>query len=246
MLRRSVRRSTAKSKTALSKAAKGAPAKLAKKGKRPVTRQVGSGGLSPAADALRAAALESGVRGTFVRRSMAALSRIAVLTDDRRLERALEAPTDIGMLARALSDTEVVGEGVEDIDPLASVIAKGVEHKQVLIAKAGGLLPVSAAAKHLQISPQAINKRRLKRQLLAIPAGSEFRFPAVQFSDDGVVKGLPDVLKALALGPWGSLNFLLAPDEQLGGLSPIAALKERPELSGLVMRLARSQGVHGP
>src|SRR5580692_183864 len=103
MLRRSVRRSTAKSKTALSKAAKGAPAKLAK-GKRPVTRQVGSGGLSPAADALRAAALESGVRGTFVRRSMAALSRIAVLTDDRRLELALEAPTDIGTLARALSD----------------------------------------------------------------------------------------------------------------------------------------------
>jgi hypothetical protein len=184
----------------------------------------------------------------FLRRSMGAILRIAASEREDKLTDAMAAPTDVGTVARALANSEVAGTSVTELDPLASLIAKGVEDKQKLIQEAGGLLSVGEVAKARGVSPQAIHKQRRARKLLSVPYGGEEKFPVVQFTNEGQpVPGLSAVLHALQLeGAWGRLDFLLSPDDELDGLSPIETLKRRPEKLGEVVRLASTQGEHGP
>jgi hypothetical protein len=190
--------------------------------------------------------LQSAVRSAFVERSAAAIARIASQADERKLQQALSASTDVGTLAAVLSDAEALGEGVRELDPMASLIARAVKHKAELIARAGGVLTVQQVAQLLGITRQAVDKRRRERKLLAIPRGGDFRYPAAQFSDGEVVAGLRDVLAAVGLqGPWGTLAFLVAPDDELEGESPLDWLKHHPGQLAPVLRLARAQGEHG-
>lgn len=184
----------------------------------------------------------------FLQRSMAAILRIAAAEKEDRLAEAMAAPTDVGTIARALANSEVVGASVTELDPLASLIAKGVEDKQRLIQEAGGLLSVGEVARVRGLTPQAIHKQRRSRKLLSVPYGGEEKFPAIQFTDEGQpVPGLSAVLHALHLeGAWGTLDFLLSPDDELDGLSPIETLKRHPEKLEEVVRLASTQGEHGP
>jgi hypothetical protein len=184
----------------------------------------------------------------FLQRSMGAMLRIAAAEKEDRLTEAMAAPTDVGTIARALANSEVVGTSVTELDPLASLIAKGVEDKQRLIQQAGGLLSVGEVAKARGLSPQAIHKQRRARKLLSVSYGGEEKFPVVQFTKEGQpVPGLAAVLQALHLaGAWGTLDFLLSPDDELDGLSPIETLKRHPEKLEEVVRLASTQGEHGP
>lgn len=78
------------------------------------------------------------------------------------------------------------------------------------------------------VSRQAIDKRVREGSLLAVPGPSNRRsYPAVQFNRDGsVVSGLKAVREALPTrSPWGILNFLVQPDDRLGGRKPIDVLK---------------------
>lgn len=183
----------------------------------------------------------------FVERSMRAVLRIAMGETDDKLSEAIAAATDVGTVARAISNTEAVGVAVAELDPLASLIAKGAEDKQKLIREAGGLLSTSEVAQARGMSPQAIYKQRRARKLLSVPYGGEEKFPAVQFTAEGEpVPGLCAVLDAIDLtGPWGTLDFLLSPDDELDGLSPIQTLKRHPEKLQEVVRLASTQGEHG-
>src|ERR1043166_5959173 len=90
----------------------------------------------------------------FLQRSMGAMLRIAAAEKEDSLTEAMAAPTDVGTIARALANSEVIGASVIELDPLASLIAKGVEDKQKLIQEAGGLLSVSAVAKVRGLTPQ--------------------------------------------------------------------------------------------
>ncbi len=197
---------------------------------------------------LRTAARLSPSANAFLQRSMGAMLRIAANENENKLTQAMAAPTDVGTIARALADSEVVGAAVTELDPLASLIARGVEDKQKLIQGAGGLLSVGEVAKVRGLTPQAIHKQRRARKLLSVPYGGEEKFPAVQFTDEGQpVPGLSTVLHALQLeGSWGTLDFLLSPDDELDGLSPIEMLKRHPEKLEEVVRLASIQGGHGP
>jgi transcriptional regulator with XRE-family HTH domain len=197
---------------------------------------------------LRTAVRLSPSANAFLQRSMGAMLRIAAAEKEDRLTEAMAAPTDVGTIARALANTEVVGASVTDLDPLASLIAKGVEDKQKLIQEAGGLLSVGEVAKVRGLTPQAIHKQRRARKLLSVPYGGEEKFPAIQFTDEGQpVPGLSTVLQALHLeGAWGTLDFFLSPDDELDGLSPIEMLKRHPEKLEEVVRLASTQGEHGP
>ena len=179
---------------------------------------------------------------------MTAMLRIAANENENKLNEAMAAPTDVGTVARALANSEVAGAAVTELDPLASLIAKGVEDKQKLIQEAGGLLSVGEVAKVRGLSPQAIHKQRRARKLLSVPHGGEEKFPVVQFTEEGEpVSGLGAVLQALHLtGAWGTLDFLLSPDDELDGLSPIETLKREPEKLEEVVRLASMQGEHGP
>src|SRR5262249_47832800 len=197
---------------------------------------------------LRTAVQLSPSANAFLQRSMGAMLRIAAAEKEDRLAEAMAAPTDVGTVARALANADVVGAAVTELDPLAALIAKGIEDKQKLIQEAGGLLSVGEVAKARGLSPQAIHKQRRARKLLSVPFGGEEKFPAVQFTDEGQpVPGLSSVLHALHLeGAWGTLDFLLSPDDELDGLSPIETLKRHPEKLEEVVRLASTQGEHGP
>jgi hypothetical protein len=188
------------------------------------------------------------VRTSFYNRSVRLIARLAATATEDRLAEALSASTDVGTVARALSDSALVGAAVRELDPLASLIAKGAEHKQALIAEAGGLLSTGDVVALLGISRQAVYKQRQERKLLAVPHGGEEKFPAIQFTLDGrPLPGLVRVLRAVGLeGAWGTLDFLLtSDDDELGGLSPVDVLKEHPERLEEVVRLAATQGEHG-
>ncbi len=190
--------------------------------------------------------LKRGVRSAFVERSAAAIARIVAHADESKLQDALAAATDVGTLAAALSDTDVVGQAVRELDPMASLIARSVRHKAELISRAGGVLSVQQVAELLGITRQAVDKRRRERKLLAVPRGSDFRYPAAQFTDGEVVAGLRDVLAAIGLqGSWGTLDLLTAADDELEGETPFGWLKRHPDQLEPVLRLARAQGEHG-
>jgi hypothetical protein len=63
--------------------------------------------------------------------------------------------------------------------------------------------------------------------LLALPNGSgEYVYPACQFTADGVIPGLEDVLRAFQIrSPWTQLSALLASTPALQGKSIIEELK---------------------
>jgi hypothetical protein len=194
----------------------------------------------------RQGAPRGGVRGAFLQRSAAAIVRIATNADERALQAALAAATDVGTLAAVLSDAELIGEGVRELDPMASLIARSIEHKADLLVRAGGTFNVLQVAELLGITRQAVDKRRRERKLIAVPRGSDFRYPAAQFTDGEVVGGLRQVLAAIGLkGPWGTLEFLTATDDELDGGTPLDWLKRHPDQLGPVLRLARAQGEHG-
>lgn len=178
------------------------------------------------------------VQAAFIRRSVAALERIMGNVPAKTLTEALAAPTDVGSLAQLLSRADVVGAAVTELDPLASLMARNVEHREALLRSAGGALSAEEAGRVLGITRQAVDKRRRANTLLAFREGSDWRYPACQFDQGDVIPGLPDVVRGLAVGgPWATLDFLLSPDTALAGKSPLQALRQGARER--VMRLVR-------
>lgn len=184
------------------------------------------------------------LQAAFIRRATSALERMAATASPKTLSDALAAPTDAGSLAWLLSRSEVVGPAVIELDPLVPALARNVEHRKRLIEDAGGTLSAENAGRLLGISRQAVDKRRRAGTLLAVREGSDWRYPACQFSETDVLAGIADVIRAYAsAGPWVALDFLLAPDSALGGRSALEALKSGDR--DAVLRLLRSAAQDG-
>jgi hypothetical protein len=168
------------------------------------------------------------LRAAFQRRSLDALSRIASQASPESLAEALAATTDVGALARVLGDTGVIGSAVAELEPLAPLIARNAEHRVELLDAAGGALTASEVGTLLNITRQAVDKRRRADGLLGIRQGSDWRYPRCQFDEPGheVIAGLSKLLQAFSqTGPWATLDFLLAPDETLEGQTPLESLR---------------------
>lgn len=167
------------------------------------------------------------LRDAFRRRASHAIEHVARSASVEALAGALSAPTDFGAVARALGDAAVLGAAL-DLDPLADAFARGVSEREELVVKAGGLLSAAEIGRALGgISRQAIDKRRRANQLLAVRVAGDWRYPAAQIGADGQVPpGLAAVLARTAkMGAWATLDFLLAEDDALNGLSPLEALR---------------------
>jgi len=164
---------------------------------------------------------------TFLTRSVKMLERISSTASSEALKAALAAPTDMGGVASLLSDLAPLGVDLSAVDPFVEAMARGAAIKQELLTVAGGALTSSQAAAVLGITRQAVDKRRTRRALLAVPNGSgEYLYPACQFTSDGVVPGFEAVLQAFQIqSPWTQLSVLLAPAPALGGKSTVEALK---------------------
>ncbi|HYH81465.1 MAG TPA: hypothetical protein VEX86_16800 [Longimicrobium sp.] len=167
------------------------------------------------------------IRSIFQKRTEALVQRLVDQASDDTVAAALAAPSDFGGLARLLSDMAPLGGALGAIDPLAEAVARGAETKQALLRDAGGGWSSTQAAAHLSITRQAVDKRRRAGKLLALRAGSgDYVYPACQFIEDGVLAGLDRVLAAFPpSGGWTRLDVLLAPAEEIGGVSPLDALR---------------------
>lgn len=91
-----------------------------------------------------------------------------------------------------------------------------------------GALTAPEVAKLLGTSRQTPHDRLKSQTLLGVLDKGSYRFPIWQFDPngpDGVIDGLPFVLKAMSVSDLSKLNWLMRPNPYLEGLTPIAALQ---------------------
>lgn len=163
----------------------------------------------------------------FLKRSVKMLERVSSSASSEALKSALSSPTDVGGVASLLSDLAPLGVDLSAVDPFVEAMARGAAIKRELLTGGGGGLTSSQVARALSITRQAVDKRRSRRALLAVPNGSgEYVYPACQFTSDGVINGLEEVLRAFRIrSPWTQLSVLLASAPALGGKTLLEALK---------------------
>ncbi len=130
-------------------------------------------------------------------------------------------------------------------DPLETARLRGDAIGAELLATEGKPLTTAEVSEILHITPGEAEQMRAAGRLLAVDAGRQgFVFPSWQFSNHGVLAGLPDVLEDLRnLSPWTQLQFFLNSNLRLDGASPLAELR-RGNVAD-VRRAARNYGEQG-
>lgn len=181
----------------------------------------------------------SSPKDIFLARSLRAVEKLTAL-DDSALARAARQPDDVSVLLSALSAEEALTIGNE---PLAGARLRGIEAKRHMLAEEGGALTAAEAADFLQVSRQAIDKRRKEGKLLALELGKKgYWYPAWQFG----LKGFPQVLAELSNhNEWEKLNFFLNPSEALSDRTPLEVLRKTPHELQDVLNAAAAYGEQG-
>jgi hypothetical protein len=91
-----------------------------------------------------------------------------------------------------------------------------------------GALTAAQVAKLLGTSRQTPHDRMKSQTLLGVLDRGAYRFPVIQFdpeAPDGVIDGLPEVLKVLSVSDLAKLSWLVRPNSFLDGLTPVQSLK---------------------
>lgn len=132
-------------------------------------------------------------------------------------------------------------------DARARALLRGLQIAADDLRASGGAFDLKQVQTVLHgVSRQRVDKMVRDGSLLAVPGPSNRRhYPTVQFQADGsVVPGLKAVHAALPTqNPWAVLNFLVQPDDRLGGRAPIALLKAGDVAA--VVDAARAMGQQG-
>ena len=143
--------------------------------------------------------------------------------------------------------TAVIDRDAFAPDARALALLHGTKIAAADLRASGGAFDLQAVRTLLRgISRQRVERMVRDGSLLAVPGPSNRRsYPTVQFQADGtVVPGLKAVRAALPTrNPWAVLNFLVQPDDQLNGRTPIEALKAGAVDD--VVAAARSMGQQG-
>jgi hypothetical protein len=144
-----------------------------------------------------------------------------------RIDEATAAPTDQLVLLKALSSTSWASE-LSSEDPVLAAKLRGLELRRDMLKTSGGALTSERVAEVLDVSRQAVDKRRASGQLLALTQGKRgYSYPGFQFEDGKTLKGLEEVLANLrSLDPWMQLRFFTSPNERLHQKSPIEVLRK--------------------
>lgn len=132
------------------------------------------------------------------------------------------------MLVKLLSETEAGRVKQAQEDPLQAARLRGIAARERLLNAEGGSLSVSQVEKMLGISRQAIHKRCSKGKLIALSTSKRgYLFPSWQFTANGILPGLEQVLVALDENdPWMQASFMLNPNIWLDGISPLEMLRQ--------------------
>ena len=181
-------------------------------------------------------------RATFLARALNGLADVLPALGTRTLDDAAHAPSDYQALLEAVNSPEVATAWQAN-DPLAAARQRAVELKRHLLESEGGAMTVAEVARRLGISKQAVDKRRRGHKLLALETSRGFLYPAWQFTDDGVLPGLEQVLATLLAAPWTQASWFLTGDTRLADARPLDALR-RGDLRQ-VLRAAAGYGEQG-
>jgi len=158
-------------------------------------------------------------------------------------------PAVVGVVEAEAARSVLAKEPAESAyDPSARALAllRGKEISEKDLKESGGSFTLQHVETLLGISRQAIDKKVQDDALLAIPGPhGRRRYPVAQFTNEGTVPGLQNVLKSLpSNNGWFRLNFLVTPDDaHLGGRRPVDVLREG-KIEPVVMA-ARAVGVQG-
>jgi hypothetical protein len=174
---------------------------------------------------VEAAVAEARMREAFETRMQRVVHDVARRAEIGVIATALAEPGSLSALANVLTHA---AELDPPRDPLAAARARGAAARERLLEKAGGTLRVSEAAELLGVSRAAVNARRVRGTLLAVPLpNGEHVYPACQFTDAGVPSGLGQFLAAFRdTAPWTQFTVLLAPSGRHGGRSALDLLRE--------------------
>ncbi|ODS51866.1 MAG: hypothetical protein ABS36_19020 [Acidobacteria bacterium SCN 69-37] len=158
-------------------------------------------------------------------RAQRALLQAAGEADERVAADAVSAPSDALVLLRLLEQPEVL-DALRAADSLAPARVRGIGARLQLIELAGGLLSVAEVAAVLDLTRQAIEKRRRAGRLLAVSLGRRgYRYPAFQFVDGQTLPGLERVLAVLgSRDAWTQMHFFVNRRPDLGDRSPAEVL----------------------
>src|SRR5262249_19274244 len=132
-----------------------------------------------------------------------------------------------------------------DEDVITSAQLRGLEARQRVLEAEGGTLSAEQMARRLQLTRQAVDLRRRNHRLIGLPVGRHgYRYPVWQLGPSGVWSWVPTVLGVLAPhDPWQAVLFLLSPHPELGGKTPLHALRDRRVDD--VLALARTYAAYG-
>lgn len=162
-------------------------------------------------------------------RSLNALQSLSSYEQDLVLK-TLETLTSVEPVdsqSQALSDA-IAGEQFsreEKTQLELDTLTRHFEHRRVLLAN---VLTAPQVAKLLGTTRQTPHDRVGSQTLLAIRENGKWLFPAWQFDptgDDGILDGMPDILKVLEMSDYAKLNWFMRSNPYLEGLTPIQALK---------------------
>lgn len=158
------------------------------------------------------------------------LNAVAWLTEESgapSMREAAGAPTDFSVLVDLLHHPDVL-DAIRRQDPLAQARIRGFDHKRRMLADEGGTMSSREAAALLGLTRQTVDNRRKASRLVAVDLGRHgFAYPAWQFTSDGVLAGLDQMVQAFGPGdPWGLMAFVLSGNARLNGQRPLDVLRE--------------------
>jgi len=188
---------------------------------------------------------EDRMHAAFLTRALAALLVAERQLDERALGEIVSAPSDYDVLLRFLEAPAVLG-ALSAQDPLAAARVRGARQAREILREEGGTVGAGEMGELLGgISAQAVDKRRRKGRLLALPVGKgSYRYPMWQVAGGTVIEGFEDVLSSFGVeDPWMRASFFLSGDARLGGERPLDRLR-RGDVEA-VKRAAAAYGVHG-
>lgn len=160
-----------------------------------------------------------------------------------QIQRAIAAPTPAATVVEVLNAAPEAGLARETATTRA--LARGAAAKQEMIQASGGCLSSSEVAKLLGKTVSAVNQRRARNQILAVPlSGGEWGFPASQFSAGDLRSGVATVVSAAeTMNPWVLLSILL--DRVPGSDARIIDSLDAAAVMDDVLARVRSYGQHG-
>lgn len=148
------------------------------------------------------------------------------------------------VLLRILEQPEVLA-ALHEQNPLAPAFVRGLRGREELLQAGGGAVGANEAASLLGVTRQSVDNRRRANQLIGLSLGRRgYVYPLWQFTQDGTLTGLTDVLAALQrFSPWMQAQFMTTGDARLGGVTPIHALQGGRIQD--VLKAAEAFGEHG-